>query len=277
MAEELPPADDEPPPARRRRDRDDDDDDDRPRAKSGGLGTGAIVAIVGGVLALVMCVCAGPVMIAVLLPAVQKVRESAARMASTNNMKQIALGMHANSDATGVLQGPFAAGLAGPATGHSFRVGLLPYIEQGNLYQQIDLTQPWNSVKNAAATGASVKTYLDPSNPASLGTATPYRLFVGPGALFDGTAKMPKFQDITDGTSNTILAVSATQTVPWASPQELPYGPGIPLPPLGAYPRAGGFVTVFADGSVRFLRSSIAEADLRSLIEKADGRGAGLE
>ncbi len=274
MAEELPPADDLPPPTPRRRS---DRDDDGPRAKSGGLGTGAIVAIVGGVLALVMCTCGVPVLIAILLPAVQKVREASARMASTNNLKQIALGVHANCDATGVLQGPFAAGLTGPATGHSFRVGLLPYIEQGNLYQQIDLTQPWNSPKNAPATGASVKTYLDPSNPASLGTATPYRAFVGPGAIFDGTGTPAKFQDIADGSSNTILAVSATQTVPWASPQELPYGPNIPLPPLGASPRAGGFLAVFADGSVRFLRSSIAEADLRSLIEKADGRGAGLE
>ena len=276
MAEERPPDDDRPPAPRRRR-RDRDDDDDGPRAKSGGLGT---VAIVLGVLALVMCVCGGPIAIALTLPAVAKVREAAARMTSSNNLKQIGLGAYNQSNAGDMpdaLQGPFAVGLGGPATGHSFRVGLLPYIEQGNLYRQIDLTQPWNSLKNAPATGVSIKTYLDPGNPASLGTATPYRMFVGPGAMFDGTGKPVKFADLRDGPSNTIMAISATQTVPWASPQELPYGPGVPLPLLGASPRAGGFLAGFADGSVRFVRSTIPEADLRSLIEKADGRGAGLE
>ena len=275
MAEERP-DDDEPRPGDRRR-RDRDDDDREPRRKSGGLGTGATVAIAVGVLALVACVCGGPVMIALLLPAVQKVREAAARQASANNLKQIGIGMYNQTDVTGAFQGPFAVGPGGPATGHSFRVGLLPYVEQDNVFQRIDLTQPWDSAKNAPATGVSVKTYLDPGNPASLGTATPYRMFVGPGAMFDGTGKPVKFADLRDGPSNTIMAISATQTVPWASPQELPYGPGVPLPLLGGYPNATGFNALFADGSVRYLKRSISDADLRSLIEKADGRGAGIE
>jgi hypothetical protein len=273
MAEDTPLRDDDfdddkDRPRRRRRPRD-DDSDDRPRKKAGGSNTGVIVGIVVGVLALSMCACV-PIMIGLLLPAVQKVRESAARINSQNNMKIIGLAMFNQESATGSFQAPFAPGATNQD--HSFRVGLLPYMEQNGLYKQIDLTQPWDSVKNAPLTGTPIKEFLDPANPTSVGTATPYRLFVGPGAMFDGTAKMPTLMSITDGTSNTIMAVSATQTVPWAKPQELPYGPGVALPPLGSTPTADGFTALMADGSVRYIRKTIPTADLRSLIEKADGR-----
>ena len=272
MAEELPPDDDLPPERpRRRRDR-----DREPGAKSG-MSTGAIVGIVIGVIALLMCTCGTPIMIGILLPAVQAVREAAAKQQSQNNLKQMSLALSAQSDTFGGAYGPFAQGVGGPAKGHSFRVGLLPFMEQDNLYRAIDLTQPWDSAKNLPLTGTPVKTFLDPGNPASQGTATPYRMFVGPGALFDGSGKPVNLITIPDGSSNTIFTIAATETVAWAKPQELPYGPGVPIPPLGWYPRAGGFNAAFADGSVRFIRNTIAEADLRSLIEAADGRGAGIE
>ncbi len=255
---------------RRRRPRDDDDDEPRPK-KAGGSNALVIAMVVVfavvGVLGLGALACAalfGGVMSSVN----GKVKAAADRSKSQNNMKQISIGFHAQNDMSGSLQGPFAAGATGG--GHSFRVGLLPYIEQDSLFRQIDLTQPWNSPRNAPATGTAVPTYLDLTNPASVGTATPYRMFVGPGALFDGTAKMPKFQDITDGSSNTILYVAATQTVPWASPQELPFGPNVALPPLGS-PQADGFLVSFADGSVRYIKRTVPDATLRSLITRAGG------
>ena len=52
----------------------------------------------------------------------------------------------------------------------------------------------------------------------------------------------------------------------------MPYGPGLPLPPLGSTPKADGFLAVLADGSVRYIKRTIPDADLRSLIEPADGR-----
>ena len=264
---------------RRRRPRDDDDDREPRPAKSGGPNVLLIVLVVLGVVGGVGVLgCAGLAFL--LTSATAKVRQATTQMVSQNNMKQIGLGMHSVHDVTNSFQGPYAQGVkpGDPSfQGHSFRVGLLPYIEQDSLYRRIDLTQPWDSGRNAPTTSTPVVTYLDLANPASVGTATPYRLFVGPGALFDGTAKMPTMMSVTDGTSNTILLVSATQTVPWAKPQELPYGPGVPIPPLGGDPKADGFNALFADGSVRYIKRTITDANLRSLIEKADGKGAGIE
>ncbi len=105
-----------------------------------------------------------------------------------------------------------------------------------------------------------------------MGNLTPYRMFVGPGAVVDGVTVPATPDKIPDGATNTILFVAATEAVPWAKPQELPYGPGVPLPPLGGTPTADGFLAAFADGSVRYIKKTIPDADLRSLIEPADGR-----
>ena len=77
------------------------------------------------------------VLIGLLLPAVQKVREAAARMSCTNNLKQIGIAMHASHDSTGTF--PFEDGPGGvvATTPPSIFVQILPYIEQDNLYKQM--------------------------------------------------------------------------------------------------------------------------------------------
>lgn len=79
------------------------------------------------------------ILIGLLLPAVQKVREAAARTQCTNNLKQLGIAMHAYHDANSAFpfeDGPGSAAALG-STPPSFYVQILPYIEQGNLYQQM--------------------------------------------------------------------------------------------------------------------------------------------
>jgi hypothetical protein len=126
--------------ADRKRERDDRGDDDRPRrsegtptvAKAAGIGAGIVVLIV---LALSCCV-VGPIMIALLLPAVQKVREAAARTQSTNNLKNLGLAFHGFHDANKRL--PFngnKAAKAGDPTSGSWGFQILPFIDQNPMFQ----------------------------------------------------------------------------------------------------------------------------------------------
>src|SRR5205809_6236869 len=82
------------------------------------------------------------ILIGLLVPAVQKVRDAAARSQCQNNLKQIATALHNYHDANkkfpygGVTNGPCCGTQSGP----NWAVFLLPYIEQGNLYKQYDFT-----------------------------------------------------------------------------------------------------------------------------------------
>src|SRR5205814_1952871 len=94
------------------------------------------------------------IMVGLLLPAVQKVRGAAERVKDQNNLKLIGLGMHNVNDAAGRgFYAPFAHDekTGQLYTGNSFRVSLLPYVEQDGVYRQFDLSQPWDSPRNRLA------------------------------------------------------------------------------------------------------------------------------
>jgi prepilin-type N-terminal cleavage/methylation domain-containing protein/prepilin-type processing-associated H-X9-DG protein len=112
------------------------------------------------------------VLIGLLLPAVQKVRESAARAKCQNNMKQIALGMHNYENARGGFppsrtEGP---GLAQPGSPyypyqHSWTAALLPYIEQTASFNIYRYDKDWNDPANYAAVRTPLAVFNCPSTP----------------------------------------------------------------------------------------------------------------
>src|SRR5262249_18837508 len=105
------------------------------------------------------------ILIGLLLPAVQKVREAAARAKCQNNLKQIGLALHAlhATDGSfpygGVTNGPCCGTQSGP----TWTVFILPYIEQGPLFRQYDMTQVNESTANAGVRTTKVQTYMCPS------------------------------------------------------------------------------------------------------------------
>ena len=104
------------------------------------------------------------ILIALLVPAVQKVREAAARTQCTNNLKQIALGMHAHHDTYKKL--PLGnKGMGG--YGYNWRLYLLPYIEQQAVYKNVPhLTSgSWSDAAHAAVNNVVIPTYRCPSSP----------------------------------------------------------------------------------------------------------------
>jgi hypothetical protein len=80
----------------------------------------------------------------------------------------------------------------------------------------------------------------------------------------------PSRTDFPDGTSNTIFIAEAARAVPWTKPEDLPYAPDQPLPPLGGL-LWGGYFVAFGDGSVRRLYREPSEATLRALITRNGG------
>jgi len=162
------------------------------------------------------------ILIGLLLPAVQKVRESAARMQSTNNLKQIGLATHGYNDAVGHMAPSFVE--FGAAKGYkdgSYMVHILPYVEQGNLKQLVDNNTATSGQYYAITNGnPPPKLFLNPTDPsASTGMVSdpyfnsrPYAAtgyvsnYLAMGGIFRTTLDTKKdILAITDGTSNTIF------------------------------------------------------------------------
>ena len=116
------------------------------------------------------------ILIGLLLPAVQKVREAAMRTTCQNNLKQLGLGMHNFHDAYGAL--PYARSGSGPGLGnapaHSWAVIILPYIEEGNLYSLFTTPIPRGNGTNYPMLSTSVGNfnYLDRSQFQATGALT---------------------------------------------------------------------------------------------------------
>jgi prepilin-type N-terminal cleavage/methylation domain-containing protein/prepilin-type processing-associated H-X9-DG protein len=174
------------------------------------------------------------VLIGLLLPAVQKVREAANRMACTNNLKQITLGLHNYAGARGCFPSAFTSQNADPGWGWSSKI--LPYVEQDPLYKalQVDIV-PFGNPPLAGPTAnmkVKLKVFRCPSDPApDLNETRPghdvgsglywalsnYRAVAGPtppdpyfhadqdmgGILYQNSKTT--FEQITDGTSNTLI------------------------------------------------------------------------
>jgi prepilin-type N-terminal cleavage/methylation domain-containing protein/prepilin-type processing-associated H-X9-DG protein len=249
-----------------------------------------------------------------LLPAVQKVREAAARTQCSNNLKQIGIAFHAHHDVLQVLPTGGIAYYDGrnwsgssPATAPTQQWGwgyqILPYIEQNNVY-----IQPSDSVVNASV----IKTYFCPSRRAPTvlsglalidyagngGTwSGGYPWGDGAnGALQNGSIGGITLLAITDGTSNTVMVgekqlnLSELMSLPCDDNNAFTDGWDWDIVRWGNNPPAadffgpadcghyvfggshtGGTNVVFADGSVRFVRNSVAQATWQAACVRNDG------
>jgi hypothetical protein len=207
--------------------------------------------------------------VALLLPAVAKVREAAQRTSSINNLKQIALAMHNYESTYGAFP---AAAICDKKTGKpllSWRVTILPYIEQEALYKQFKMDEPWDSEHNLKLAKNMPKIYFHPKANKPGDDKTHYRLFYGKGAAFE-LNKTTQINNITDGTSNTLMVVEAEEPVVWTNPNDLAFDPTKALPKMLSID--GKFSAAFCDGSVRTFKMPIDQEILKLLIQKSDGK-----
>jgi hypothetical protein len=151
----------------------------------------------------------------------------------------------------------------------SWRVAVLPHLDQHALYDKFHLDEPWDSPHNKALLDQIPEVYAPVVRKGEPKGSTYYQVFFGPGALFEGN-EGKRFLDVTDGTSNTFLAVEAAKAVPWTKPEDVAFDKGNPLPKLGGQ-FDHGFHIAFADGSVFLISKTIDVKTLRALITRNGG------
>ena len=226
-----------------------------------------------------MAAAVGGVAVALLLPAVQAAREAARRMQCTNHMKQLMLAMHNYHDAHRCFPPVMTTDKNGKPL-HSWRVLILPFIEQAALYGQIRLNEPWDSEYNSQFHHLTIQTYQCPSAYSSPGMTT-YSVVVGKECFFFEPNAKNGLGTITDGTSNTIALVERETPVCWMDPtQEITFaeackGIHVSDEGLGSHHTGGINVGMF-DGSVQFISQTIDLAVLRALFTRAGGESVGL-
>jgi hypothetical protein len=207
-------------------------------------------------------------------PAVQRSRQAAKQMQGLNNLKQLALGM-LNYESVH-RRFPAAESHAIPSKAerskypHSWRVTILPYLEEQTMYEQYRFDEPWDSEANKKVLARMPAVFRSPHDPDPNSTNTSYFVFTGPGTLFEGEPGT-QLKRVTDGLSRTLLIVEAKRSVPWTKPDDIEYAEDQPLPKLGGW-IPGEFAVAFADGSVHRVSTDVDDETLRPYITKGDGK-----
>jgi hypothetical protein len=197
-----------------------------------------------------------------------------ARKQSQDNLKQIGLAFHNAHDSYNGL--PVGVADKSGKVGLSWRVAILPYLDQDTLYRQFKLDEPWDSEHNKKLIKMMPKTFAPPN--ADTNGYTYLRSFSGPDAVMPAARGQPgqvvkgiTFVAIPDGASNTLLVAEAADPVIWTKPDELPFDKTKAPPKVGGSVFKDGFNAVLCDGAPKFLPNSFGGADLANAINRQDG------
>jgi beta-lactamase regulating signal transducer with metallopeptidase domain len=214
-----------------------------------------------------------------LFAAVSKARSAAQQATSANLCKQIMIAMHMWADQHG---GRFPPAVIFGKDGkgkvpHSWRVELLPYLNESKLYDAYQFDEPWDSDANKKVL-AQIPAFFRHPTDSKTSTNASYFVLVGAKPAEEGekletafsTKEGVKFLEIRDGTSNTIAVVEAKRDIPWTKPEDILFVPDKDPPKLGGY-FADGYNVGLCDGSVRFLPQTFDPQILKLLITPQDG------
>lgn len=230
-----------------------------------------------------------------LLGAIEAARAAARRAQSMNNLKQIALAFHNYSDVYNAFPPAVIYGPDGKPW-HSWRVLLLPFLEQAALYEQYDFSEPWDSPKNIKLAETVLAVYRDPAREGN-DAFTDYGAIVGENAIFRPdfvkmksaddfpaclTGNKTHFRDVTDGTSNTIMfaTLDPSRKIPWTKPEDIVFDetfPGVGKPAgigaihTGAGPNKPVALVGLTDGSVRVIPGDLDTATITPFLTRNGG------
>lgn len=216
------------------------------------------------------------VLVALLLPAIQSAREAARRSVSLNTVRQIELGLFQYETENGHL--PAYASF--DAKGNpllSWRVHVLPFLDEQALYEEFHLDEPWDSPHNSKLIPRMPAFYRSPVSklPAEQGKAG-YLGVLGKECAFTGQKEGLKMSAVGDGLSNTVnlVQVSDDAAEVWTRPADWKMAPENLKQGLGGV-HVGGWVVGFMDGSCRFMSNDIDDALWAALLTTSGNESIG--
>ncbi len=225
-------------------------------------------------LGVLLLVCGG-VLVLIVVPAVQAAGEAAQREQCRSNLHQIGQAMQSHCEAYNHFPQVYVPDENGKPK-HSWRVMLLPYLGEHNLYKKYNLDEPWDSPANQKLAGMMPKIYHCPSDTlADASSETSYLMVAGPGTMGPGGKARVAMWDIRDGSWVTILLVEvAGSGVNWLEPRDwdtsvgdfsINQGTGAGI----GSEHPGAANVLFCDGKVRTIDESTDPNDLKTYTTRA--------
>ena len=206
---------------------------------------------------------------------VNSVRAAPMRAQSMNNLKQLTLSLINHESATGRF--PTSATGRGAKPGLSWRVAILPYLEENNLYKQFRQNEPWDSEHNKKLIARMPDVFKSPGSSAEEGW-TNYLAVTGDDSIITSGKKGKGMRDIRDGTSKTLLLVEVndTEAAIWTKPDDYEWDRKSPAAGLGGiWP--GQFLGSFADGSTGRFNLSIGDETINAMFTRNGGERYSLD
>jgi hypothetical protein len=198
------------------------------------------------------------------------VRAEARQAQCVNNLRQIALAMHIYHENKKTFPPAYIASKDGKPL-LSWRVAILPYLDQQALYDEFHLDEPWNSPHNIKLLDRMPAVYRCPAG-GLLPPLTTYFAPRGPRTMFPG-AQGVGVRDVTDGTSNTILVIDGSVTRPadWTEPRDWEVGEAPNINTAMSEFHVDRCLAAFADGSVHAFPRKIAPEVFKALLTRDGG------
>jgi hypothetical protein len=215
-----------------------------------------------------------------ILPTRRCAREAARRMQCINHLKQIGLALQNYHNNYHSLPPAYVADTDGKPM-HSWRVLVLPYLEQAALYKKYSFNEPWNGPNNVKLHNEVVRVFCCPSRTGQQpNTETSYVVVTGQGTAWPAV-KPISLASITDRFSDTILVTEvANSGIHWMEPRDLDIAqlPMAVNPPGGkgiSSPHPNVALALFADGHIVALAKNTPAETIRRLLTIADGEPIG--
>jgi hypothetical protein len=239
------------------------------------MSTLSVVFIVVGCAFAVLVVCGGLV-VALLLPLTSS-REPARRSQCKNNLKQIGLALHNYHDVYGTFPPAYVADASGRPM-HSWRVLILPFLDQEPLHHEYDFSEPWDGPNNSRLLDRMPAVYLCPSHTSPPGnTSTSYVAPFGEHCIFRGSEPV-KIGAVIDGLSNTLMVgEAASANIPWMKPEDIDIATHPTLGDSAGFnsDHSAGVHFLMGDGAVRFIALTIAPQTFQALLTRDGGEAVG--